>query len=130
MRKAVRGMTLIEVLVAFIVLSLTMAVIMQIFSGGMRNARIAENYSRAVFLAQSRLAEIGVEQPLAPGESNGQLGHDFRWRVTVAPHEDGGAADRLALPMRLYDVRVQVSWTQDSRARQIELASLRLGARQ
>ncbi len=39
-----RGMTLIEVLVAFVVLSLAMAVIMQIFSGGMRNGRLARLY--------------------------------------------------------------------------------------
>ena len=42
MRAHSRGMTLIEVLVAFVVLSVTMAVILQIFSGGMRNARLAE----------------------------------------------------------------------------------------
>ena len=69
-----RGMTLIEVLVAFVVLSLTMAVTMQIFSGGIRNARLADSYSRAVFLAESKLAAVGIEQPLTLGESNGQVG--------------------------------------------------------
>jgi general secretion pathway protein I len=67
MRKTCRGMTLIEVLVAFIVLSVTMAVILQIFSGGMRNARLAESYSRAVFLAESKMAAVGLERPLMPG---------------------------------------------------------------
>ncbi len=123
-------MTLIEVLVAFVVLSLTMAVIMQIFSGGMRNARLADSYSRAVFLAESKLAAVGVEQPLAPGEGSGQLGSDFGWRVTVGPYDDGGAADRLMLPVRLYQVRVRVSWSESGRARQVELASLRLGPKQ
>lgn len=123
-------MTLIEVLVAFIVLSLTMAVIMQIFSGGMRNARLADSYSRAVFLAESKLAAVGVEQRLVPGEGNGQLGSDFRWRVTVEPYDDGGAADRLMLPARLYQVRVRVSWSEDGRTRQVELASLRLEPKQ
>ena len=130
MRSNCQGMTLIEVLVAFVVLSLTMAVVMQIFSGGMRNARLADTYSRAVFLAESKLAEVGIEQPLASGEGGGQLGSDFRWRVTVAPYDDGGAADRLTLPARLYQVRVRVNWSEGGRERQIELASLRMGPRQ
>ncbi len=123
-------MTLIEVLVAFVVLSLTMAVIMQIFSGGMRNARLSESYSRAVFLAESRLSAIGVEHPLAAGEEVGQVGADLLWRVTVSPYDDGGASDRLVMPVRLYQVRVRVNWSEEGRQRQVELASLRLGSKQ
>jgi general secretion pathway protein I len=122
-----RGMTLIEILVAFVVLSTTMAVIMQIFSGGIRNARLSEGYSRAVFLAQSRLAAAGVEQRLVPGNSSGQVGSDLRWQVQVAPFDDAGAADKFLLPTRLYEVRVNVTWSDDGKDRQIELSTLRLG---
>ena len=123
-------MTLIEVLVAFVVLSLTMAVIMQIFSGGMRNARMAESYSRAVFLAESGLAAAGIERPLAAGEDSGQVGHELHWQVIVTPVEDDGASDRRMMPMRLYQVRARVVWSDDGGERQIELISLRLGPRQ
>ena len=122
-----RGMTLIEVLVAFVILSLAMGVIMQIFFGGMRNARLADGYSRAVFLAQSKLAAVGVEQPLMAGDANGQLGADMRWRITVNPYDDGGAADRLLMTQRLYQVQVVVSWSDEGRQRQIALDSLRMG---
>lgn len=122
-----RGMTLIEVLVAFVILSLAMGVIMQIFFGGMRNAQLASGYSRAVFLAQSKLAAVGVEQPLMAGDANGQLGVDMRWRITVNPYDDGGAADRLLMTQRLYQVQVVVSWSDEGRQRQIALDSLRLG---
>lgn len=130
MQKENRGMTLIEVLVAFVVLSLTMAVIMQIFSGGMRNARMAESYSRAVFLAESRLAAAGIERPLAAGEDSGQVGRELRWQVIVTPVEDDGASDRQMMPARLYQVRARVGWSEDGGERQIELVSLRLGPRQ
>ena len=122
-----RGMTLIEVLVAFVILSLAMGVIMQIFFGGMRNARLADGYSRAVFLAQSKLAAVGVERPLMAGDANGQLGVDMRWRITINPYDDGGAADRLLMKQRLYQVQVVVSWSDEGRQRQIALDSLRLG---
>ena len=130
MRTVNRGMTLIEVLVAFVILSLAMGVIMQIFSGGMRNARLAEGYSRAVFLAESRLAAVGLEQPLVAGEVSGQVNPDLRWRVTINPFDDGGVAEQLVMPVRLYQVRVRVSWSDEGRQRQIELGSLRLGPRQ
>lgn len=120
-------MTLIEVLVAFVVLSVTMAVIMQIFSGGLRNARLADSYSRALFLAESKLAAVGVERPLLVGEDGGQLGSDMHWRVAVSPYGDGGDAERLMMPVRLYEVRATVGWTEDNRERRIELSTLRLG---
>lgn len=130
MQKKNRGMTLIEVLVAFVVLSLTMAVIMQIFSGGMRNARMAASYSRAVFLAESRLAAVGVERPLAAGEESGQAGRELRWQVIVTPFEVDGATDQPMMSMRLYQVRARVGWSEDGGERQVELVSLRLGPRQ
>ena len=129
MRKNSRGMTLIEVLVAFIVLSVTMAVIMQIFSGGMRNARLAESYSRAVFLAESKMAAVGLERPLIPGEDSGQVGGEMHWRVSVTPAEDETPNGQM-VPVRLYQVRVMAGWSEDGRERQVELASLRLGPRQ
>jgi len=130
MRKNCRGMTLIEVLVAFIVLSVTMAVIMQIFSGGMRNARLAESYSRAVFLAESKMAAVGLERPLLSGEDSGQVGGDMHWRVSVTPAEDDPTTNGQMMPVRLYQVRVMAGWSEDGRERQVELASLRLGPRQ
>ena len=129
MRKHNRGLTLMEVLVAFIVLSLTMAVILHIFSGGMRNSGRADSYSRAVFLAQSRLAAVGVEQPLVPGEASGQVGSHMQWRVSVVRLDDGGEADRLLMPVRQYQVHAQVLWQEDGRDQQVALSSVRLGPR-
>lgn len=129
MRSTNRGMTLIEVLVAFVVLSVTMAVILQIFSGGMRNARMASSYSRAVFLAESRLAAAGVERPLVQGDSSGQVGANLQWRVSVAPMDEGGTTEQQRMPMRLYRVRAWVGWAEDGRDRQVELASIKLGPR-
>jgi len=130
MRKNCQGMTLIEVLVAFIVLSVTMAVIMQIFSGGMRNARLAESYSRAVFLSESKMAAAGLERPLLAGEDRGQVGGDMQWRVSVTPAEEDATTNARLMPLRLYLVRVTVSWGDDGRERQVELTSLRMGPRQ
>ena len=129
MRSQNRGMTLLEILVAFVILSLTMAVILQIFSGGMHNSRVSESYSRAVFLAQSRLAAVGIEQPLAPGEDSGQVGSNLQWHISIAVLDDGGEADRLLMPVRQYLVKTTVAWQEDGREKQIELSSVRIGPR-
>lgn len=123
-------MSLIEVLVAFVVLSMTMAVVMQIFSGGIRNARVTDHYSRALFLAQSRLAAVGVEEPLLPGETSGDGGAPLRWRISIFPQDVEGGSEVQPPAVSLYQVRVRVGWSEDGRERQIELISQRLGSRQ
>ena len=123
-------MTLIEVLVAFVVLSTTMAVVMQIFSGGMRNAQLSDGYTRAVFLAESKLASVGIEQPIVTGETTGEVGVDLKWRQMIEPHDDGGAADNYLLPARLFRVTIRVTWAGGRNDRQVELSTLRLGPRQ
>ena len=124
-----RGMTLIEVLVAFVVLSVTMAVILQIFTGGFRNARLADSYTRAVLLAESKLAATGVEQPLVTRDTSGKTA-EMQWQIGVHPFEDGGATDRFLLPIRLYQITVRVAWSEDSHNRQVILHSMRLGPSQ
>lgn len=128
MRKYSRGMTLIEVLVAFVLLSLSLGVIFQIFAGGMRNAQMADSYSRAVFFAESKLAAVGVEQALGPSDMSGVFEHNLHWRVTVTPADDGRApAAGNPQLQRLYSVRVQVGWSEGGQERQVELTSLRVG---
>lgn len=130
MRRLERGMTLIEVLVAFVLLSLTLAVIFHIFAGGFRNARLAEEYSRAVFLAESRLAAVGIESGLAPGETTGAQDQGFSWRMIVTPVEEPSATVGVTpSTVRLYQVAVQVNWSEDGRSRQVELTTLRRGPR-
>ena len=49
-----RGFTLLEVLVAFALLGLTLGVILQVFSGGLHNAAEAGNYIQAAIIEIGR----------------------------------------------------------------------------
>ena len=80
-----RGFSLLEILVAFSILALSLGVLMQIFSGSLRNADVTRDQAQAVALAQSLLASAGVETTLAPGESAGVLDDKFRWLLRVSP---------------------------------------------
>ena len=81
--KRVYGFSLLEILVAFTLLAIVMAVLMQIFSRGVNNADLADRYARAAMLAESRLAAVGVEEPLAEGDFSGEFDDDFAWKLSV-----------------------------------------------
>ena len=128
-----RGFSLLEVLVAFTILALSLGVLMQIFSGSLRNADVTGDQAQGVALAQSLLASAGVETTLVPGESTGILDDKFRWLLRVSPFvqeprpgETG--AVRSPLPLDLWEVAVRVAWGGDSRLpeRALTLTTLRV----
>ncbi len=126
-RRRSGGFTLLEVLVAFTVLAISLGVLFEIFSTGMRASRSAEQYTRATLLAESKLAAIGIEVALEEGETTGEYGDGYDWRVTVRPYGvDGPEAEGVAPPIEAYEVVVTVAWGQGSRERSVSLTTLRL----
>lgn len=124
---AVKGFSLVEVLVAFSILALSLGVLLALFSGGLRNTGIAHEYSRAITLAESKLAEAGVTEPLAPGERQGAFDGQYRWRTQVAEYLDEGA--RAPEPLQAYRVTVRVSWEGALGDRSVALSTLRFASR-
>lgn len=128
--RSCRGFTLLEVLVAFAILSLTLGVLLRVYASGLRAAVQADGYSRAVLLAQSELERLGREAPLEPGRHAGQWGERYRWRSRIEPFEpDEGPATDQTGPWAPYRVWVTVLWGAGERSRSITLSSVRLGAR-
>ncbi len=131
-RVAVRGFTLIEVVVAFVLLTLVFAVGFQIFASGLSRAGALEERSNALEVARSRLADAGAEEPLAPGQDQGQT-EDGRihWTTVVSPWDEAGdPLHPIPSPYALYRVEVKVDWHgADGKDHALALARLGLGAR-
>jgi general secretion pathway protein I len=125
-RRACRGFSLLEVLVAFTILAMLLGALFQVFSGGLRAARSGDQYTRATIIAQSRLAALGVEQPLREGVSSGTDDDPYHWRVTVSPYLDDQmpVADHVLQPLT---VHVEVFWEEGGSARSVSLTSILLG---
>ena len=118
---------MIEVLVAFVLLSLTLAVILQIFSSGLRNIGAAEGYTRAMVLAEAKLAQLGNETALASGETGGE-DDIFSWQLVVAPYQAESAdTEETESAIPLYDVTLEIQWQQGSRRPRISFRTLRTG---
>ncbi len=124
------GFTLIEVLVAFMILTLSLSVLFRIFSSGLSNVSVAGDYTQAVLLAESQLAVVGRSEPLDVGESYGEMDERFRWQRIIeryTPWEDDTTSSTV--PLSGYRITVQVSWTRNGRDRQFTLESLRVQKR-
>ncbi|HXN16094.1 MAG TPA: prepilin-type N-terminal cleavage/methylation domain-containing protein [Usitatibacter sp.] len=131
-RRRASGFTLIEVVVAFVLLSLILTSAFEIFSAGLARAGALEDQSGALTIAQSKLAQAGAEETLKEGERQGETDdRRYRWTVTVAR----AVADNPSQPpppgaYTLYRVEAQVEWRgADGRDRHLALATLELGPR-
>ena len=82
MRQA-RGFTLLEVLIAFVIAALALAVLFRGGIDGLLAARIAGRSEEAVARAQSRLTALCHGTRLAPGTQAGDDGGGFAWRTEV-----------------------------------------------
>ncbi|MCB1858876.1 MAG: general secretion pathway protein GspI [Gammaproteobacteria bacterium] len=119
---------MIEVLVAFVLLSMTLAVLLQIFSGGLQNAGTGERYAQAMVLADSKLEMLGGEQPITPGSVSGEE-DGLSWQLDIVPFSDPSreASSRL---VELFEVTLTVRWQLGSRERALTLNTLKLAASQ
>lgn len=124
------GYTLIEVLVAMMILVLSLTVIFRIFSGGLNKIGIAAEYARAVMVAESVIAAAGNTAVLRPGETSGSLFEKYRWVRTVSPYQAMGEPSYDDLPLNVYRVSVVVEWpgTLGNGNRSLDLSTLKLDA--
>jgi len=125
-RKRSRGYTLVEVLVAFMIMALALTVLLRIFASGVRNVSVSSQYAQAVLIGESRLATAGVDAMLAPGETSGVEGDDFHWTRRVVTYEPAVDYSTYVKGTRAYHVTVTVTWPNGVRERSIDLSTVKL----
>jgi len=121
-----QGYTLIEVLVAFMIMALALTVLLRIFSGGLRNISVSSDYAQAVLIAESRLAAAGIDGPLFPGETAGVEGEQFQWTRRVTEYLPSPRYSAPARGLQAWHVTVSVEWPNGSNTRSIDVSTIRL----
>lgn len=124
--RLVGGFTLLEVIVALAILVLALGAIYQAFGTGTKSVGTAEKYTHAALLAESRLASLGVEQPLVVGESRDVVAEDYHLRTVVTAVEtaDGTTSNRSS--HQLYEIVLTVEWKEGGAVRSILIRTSRL----
>lgn len=141
-RGAQSGFGLFELLVALALVAATAAVGYRVMASATRGIGESERYTRAVLLAESRMAELGVVEALQLGESFGDAGDGYLWRTSVRPFvgypmrdapNAPSAPPAPPAPQQLSVVPVEVSvtiaWGSEERPSEVTLTSLRLAPR-
>lgn len=126
-----RGFTLLEVLIAFAIAALALALLFRAASGGLLSVEAAGRYEEAVSRARSHMTAISRDASLVAGTSEGDDGGGYRWHLAVTPVASGQshATGTIAGPPPpvLYAVVVAISWHDAGRDRQFVLRSERMG---
>ncbi|MBI4688187.1 MAG: prepilin-type N-terminal cleavage/methylation domain-containing protein [Nitrospirae bacterium] len=124
-----KGFTLVEVIVAIAVLSITLVAVMQLFSGGLRASRTSCDYTRAVVHAKDKMEELslGEESITESKTAQGSFEDGFKWEAEVEPYDEGEAAkQQSSATANLLKVKVKVFWNKTpTQQSSVELVSLK-----
>ena len=121
------GFTLVETLTAMMILAISLTVILQIFSGGLRASRVSNDYTRAVFHAREKMEELLLLDRMRDEELQGRFSDGYRWTariVRMKTQESSGQPSDL--PMGLFGVVVTVFWNEAEQGKLFEINTLHL----
>ena len=122
------GFTLLEVLLAIMILALTLTAIMQQCSGALRGGAASQDVVRAVLHAREKLEELKCTEPVREGSDSGTFDDGYAWQTEVLPWEygaDGDEAEYEQLRYETFLLRATITWQQGLRARQRSLETLK-----
>jgi general secretion pathway protein I len=128
-----KGFSLLEVLMAFAIMAVAITIVLRIFSSGVSNAVISEDYTIAVQLAESLMARTGVEIPLQPGEISGNEANRYNWLVKITMIGSGvnnqspfQNQNQPPPPPPMYLVKILVLWGDNENDRRVvELSAMK-----
>ena len=128
MRVREGGFTLLEVLVAFVIMSIALVAFMRNGLQGLRGVDVAAQTQIAVALAQSHLQLFRELAETGTLDQQGEEG-PYHWRLQVVPlNSMPVAVIRRSRPNStvLYQVRVTISWASEGRQSSVRLDTRRL----
>ena len=115
------GFTLLEIVVALAILGVTVAVVMQIFSGGLKNIRRIDMAHQAMNHAENVMNEILSDESIQGATSlSGDLDEEFSYTAEVNDWEEPEqnlVIDIVEPPVNLLSVSVEVHFKNDARGK-------------
>ncbi|MCX8043866.1 MAG: prepilin-type N-terminal cleavage/methylation domain-containing protein [Desulfobacterota bacterium] len=128
-QKPSAGFTLLEVLIAVVILGLSITAILQQFSLALRGGSAAQDMSRAVLYAKQKLEELKTADEVAIGSESGSFEDGFLWETSIEPYplpEPEGMAIAEQLRHELVQLTARVIWQSGVQQKRVELSTLKL----
>jgi general secretion pathway protein I len=126
------GFTLLEVMVALVVLALGIAAVLELFGGGLRLTTKSSRRTQAVVYAQNVMDRLLAQSTLEDGDDGGQFPGGFSWRAQVyeiRPDDDASPLQQKSQNQseffRLKQLNVEVYWSEGVGEQSYALRSLR-----
>lgn len=113
------GFGMIEVVVAFLLLSLSLGVLLGGLTAGLRSSDRAALGGIALLYAESLMAETGISTPLEPGETTGVTDSGYAWKRQISAMPDSS-------PTTVTPFAVTISVTPPDNGAPVRLMTLRL----
>gem|GEM_PF-186134 len=121
--KVQQGFSLLEILVAFTIMAVSLTIVLKIFSAGVNTAIVSEDYMVATQIAESLMAKTGIEEPLIASETSGTEDDKYQWTVKI---ENSSQFVEDESNTELMDVQVLVQWgNEQGNGRMIELNTIK-----
>lgn len=127
------GFSLLEILVAFAILMLTLSAIFKVYSTAARSLAISNEYAEAIRIAESILAKSGRSDALQPGQDTGVVKEEYQWIRIVHPTQwqlqqvtqPAGNIRRNQRRANLMEVEVVIRWRSGGKIRSIDLHTIK-----
>lgn len=119
-RRGSRGFSLLELLVAFAIMAISLGVLYRAMGSSVRNVGDLDLRQQATLVAESALDRVSGVPPAGLALSGGVGGMD--WSIQTRPFE-AGSSDPAA--PKLHEVQVVVSWSERGEPKQLVLQTLR-----
>lgn len=129
--KIEEGFTLLEVLIAVIILGLSVTAILQQFSLALRGGSASRDVCRAVLYAKQKLEELKTAEEEGRGiaESSGSFDDGFEWETSIHPYsipEPEGDESAEKLRYELLQLTARITWQYGLQRKHVELSTLKL----
>jgi prepilin-type N-terminal cleavage/methylation domain-containing protein len=120
-----QGFSLLEVVVALMIMAGGFLAVLNLFSGSVRSVDFSGQYLKAVTLANSKMNELEIQNFVVDNSSGDfKSEENYRWEVDISPYDSDLNNEETGI--QLQKILLKVLWNDDGHTRNIELATLRL----
>lgn len=127
-RSSQDGFTLLEVLIAVMIMGLSITTIMQQFSVALRAGSKTQEVTKAVLHAKEKLEELKTKKDLSESTESGDFDDGHEWETQIIPYtyaEEDDAESYESLHYETFQLKAIVTRHFGERASQIELTTLK-----